>query len=91
MVLPTDSFVNPALGAFKHCRPSLSSPSESSIDIDSSSTIVCAKLVTIRDNRKEGKILYEQHSFLGTNNLMLLVILLSLAKPVIIGRDPLRW
>ena len=91
MVLATDPCANPALDTFNYCQPSPSSPSESSLDLDSSSTIVCAKLVTIRDNRKEGKILYEQHSFLGANNFVLLAILLSLAKPVTIGRDPLRW
>ena len=91
MVLSTDLFVNPAPDAFKHCRPSPSLPSESAFDVDSGSAIVCAKLVTIRDNRKEGRTLYKQHSSLGTNNLVPLAILLSLAKPVTIGRDPLRW
>lgn len=57
-----------------------------------SSADICAKLVTVKNGRREG---LSMRSFVSslcvTHYLQLVAIILMLDKPVTIGRNPERW
>ena len=56
-----------------------------------SSSSICAKLVTVREGRKEGKYIALRYSSNFLVNQFFIAVVLSISKPVTVGRDPERW